>query len=91
MVPLLDRPAVWRPALALGSAIVVLLGAYGTERLSTGMMSAVGLVGGWMMLALLLCYLLARFRPSLGVPVFVGFGLGAALVAIPAGMAMMSA
>lgn len=89
MVSLLKRPVVWRPVVALGSAVVVVLGAYGTNRLSDGMMSSVALVGGWMMLLLLLCYLVARFRPSVGVPVFVGFGLGAVLVAIPAGMAMM--
>lgn len=90
MTPVLTRPMVWRSALALCSTAIVLLGAYGTYQLSHTMMSPVALVGGWMMLMLLLCYLLVRFRPSLGIPVFVGFGVGAVLVAIPAGMAMVS-
>ena len=83
------RPAVRRSAIVLCSAVVVLLGAYGAERLSAHMMNPVALVGAWMMLALVLCYLVVRFQPSVGIPMFVGFGASALIVAVLAGMTMM--
>lgn len=89
MQPVLKRPAVWRSAVVLCSATVVLLGAYGADQLSAHMMNPVALVGAWMMLALLLCYLVVRFQPSVGVPMLVGFGASALVVAVFAGMTMV--
>jgi hypothetical protein len=89
MQPALKRPVVLRSAIVLCSALVVLLGAYGANQLSAHMMSPVALVGAWMMLALVLCYLVVRFQPSVGVPMFVGFGASALVVAVLAGMTMI--
>lgn len=73
----------------LGYAAVVVIGAYAAEVLSGYMMNAVALVGAWMMLTLLVAYVVARFRPSVGGPLLVGFGAGAVVVALFAGMAMV--
>lgn len=89
MQPVLKRPVVWRSAIVLCSAMVVLLGAYGANQLSAHMMNPVALVGAWMMLALVLCYLVVRFQPSVGIPMFAGFGAGALVVAVLAGMTMI--
>jgi hypothetical protein len=89
VLDILKRPTVWRPALVLCSAVVVLLGAYGAERLGGQMMNAGALVGAWMMLALVFCYLVVRFRPAVGIPIIVGFSGAAVFVAALAGMAMM--
>jgi hypothetical protein len=78
-----------RIALALVAAGVTMAGARGAFLLSEQMMNAVALVGAWMMLALLLGYLAVRFRPSVGIPLLAGFGLGAIVVALFAGMGMM--
>lgn len=74
----------------LGYAAVVAAGARGAYVLSDHMMNSVALVGAWMMLTLLFAYVVARFRPSVGAPLLVGFGAGAAVVALFAGMAMMT-
>lgn len=90
VLDVLKRPAMWRPALALLAAAVVLLGAYGAERLSHQMMNAGALVGAWMMLVLLVGYIFLRFKPSVGIPILIGFAGGAVVVAVFAGMAMMA-
>jgi len=84
----LRHPAFWRPALALCMAAVVVAGAYVAEKLSRHMMSAVAGVGAWVMFAFLVSYLVVRFRPSVGAPMLVGFGAGAAFVAVVGGMTM---
>ena len=53
------------------------------------MMNAVALIGAWVMLVLVIGYLVTRFRPSVGIPVLAGFGIGAIVVALFAGMGMM--
>lgn len=74
----------------LGYAAVVVAGACAADVLSGYMMNAVALVGAWMMVTLLVAYVVARFRPSVGGPLLVGFGAGAVVVALFAGMAMMT-
>lgn len=74
----------------LGYAVLVAAGARGAYVLSDYMMNAVALVGAWMMLTLLCGYVVARFRPSIGGPLLVGYGVGAVVVALFAGMAMMA-
>jgi hypothetical protein len=78
-----------RVGIAVGTAAVVVAGARGAFLLSQHMMNAVALVGAWVMLVLVIGYLVTRFRPSVGVPVLVGFGIGAIVVALFAGMGMM--
>jgi hypothetical protein len=78
-----------RIGLAVASAVVVMAGARGAFLLSQHMMNAVALVGAWMMLVLVTGYVVARFRPAIGVPLLIGFGLGAVVVALLAGMDMM--
>lgn len=77
-------------AVAVVTAVVVVGGARLAALLSEHMMNAVALVGSWLMLVLVTGYLVARFRPSVGVPVLVGFGVGAVGVAFFAGMGMMT-
>jgi hypothetical protein len=79
-----------RIGIAVAAAGVVVAGARGAFLLSHHMMNAVALVGSWMMLALVIGYLVVRFRPSVGIPLLVGFGIGAAVVALFAGMGMMT-
>ena len=76
--------------VAVLAATVVLLGARGAFLLNGNMMSPVALVGSWVMLTMVGAYLVARFRPALGMPVFVGVGAGVVVVAVFAGMGMMS-
>jgi len=83
------RPVWRRLAIAFVAACVVVLGARGAFMLSQHMMNAVALVGSWMMLALLAGYLAVRFRPSVGVPLIAGFGVGAIVVVLYAGVDMM--
>ncbi len=71
------------------TAAVVAAGARVAFLVGQHMMSPGALVGAWMMLALVAAYPLARFRPAVGVPVLIGFGAGAAVVAFFAGMEMM--
>jgi hypothetical protein len=81
---------VWRRlAITMAAAVVVILGARGAFLLSQHMMNAVALVGSWMMLALIACYPAVRFRPSVGVPLLAGFGVGAIVVVLYAGADMM--
>ena len=81
----------WRRiGIAVLTAGVTLAGARGAFLLSQHMMSAVALVGAWMMLALVITYLVVRFRPSVGIPLLAGFATGAVVVALFAGMGMMS-
>jgi len=84
-----DHILARRSVLVLGYAVLVAAGARGAFVVSGYMMNAVALVGAWMMLALLFAYLVARFRPSVGGPLLVGFGAGAVVVALFAGMAMV--
>lgn len=79
-----------RVAIAVVTAVVVVVGARMAALLSQHMMNAVALVGSWLMLVLVMGYLAARFRPSVGVPLLVGFGLGAVAIAVVAGMGMMT-
>jgi hypothetical protein len=79
-----------RVGVAIVAVCVILAGARGAFLLSQHMMNAVALVGAWMMLALTAVYLVLRFRPSLGIPLLAGFGVSAIVVAVFAGMAMMS-
>jgi hypothetical protein len=81
--------ALRRIAIAVLAACVTVAGARGAFLLSEQMMNAVALVGAWMMLVLLAGYLAVRFRPSVGIPLLAGFGLGAIVVAMFAGMGMM--
>jgi hypothetical protein len=76
--------------VAVLAATVVLLGARGAFLLNGNMMSPVALVGSWVMLTMVGAYLVARFRPALGMPVFAGVGAGVVVVAVFAGMGMMS-
>jgi hypothetical protein len=76
-------------AIAILAAGVVVAGARGAFLVSQDTMNVVALVGSWMMLALVSGYLVVRFRPSVGIPLLVGFGIGAVVVALFAGMAMM--
>lgn len=85
-----NRSMVQRLAVVLLSAIVVLAGAYWADRLGGSMMSPVALVGAWMMLALVVGYVVVRFRPAVGVPLLIGFAAAAAVVATVAGAAMMA-
>ncbi len=86
-----ERPVLARRlVLVVGYAVVVAAGARGAYVLSGYMMNAVALVGAWMMLTLLGAALVTRFRPSVGGPLLVGFGAGAVVVALFAGMAMMT-
>ena len=78
-----------RAAIAVGSAGVVVAGARVAFLLSDQMMNAVALVGAWVMLALVAGYVVARFRPAVGAALLVGVGIGAAVVALFAGMGMM--
>jgi hypothetical protein len=81
----------WRRiGIVVATAGVVLGGARGAFLLSHQMMNPVALVGAWMMLALVIGYLVVRFRPSVGIPLLVGFAIGAVVVALFAGMGMMT-
>ena len=81
---------VWRRlAIAMAAAVVVILGARGAFLLSQHMMNAVALVGAWVMLTLVAGYLVVRFRPAVGAALLIGVGIGAAVVALFAGMDMM--
>lgn len=85
------RTIYWRrAAIAVVTAIVVVAGAELASLLSHHMMNAIALVGSWMMLVLVFGYLIARFRPSVGVPLLAGFGIGAVVVGLFAGMGMMA-
>ena len=85
-----NRAVASRLALVLLSATVVLVGAYWADRLGGQMMSPVALVGAWMMLALVVGYVVVRFRPAVGVPLLIGFAAAAAVVATFAGATMMT-
>jgi hypothetical protein len=85
-----SQPTWRRISIALGTAAVVVAGARGAFLLSQHMMNAVALVGSWVMLVLVVGYIVARFRPSVGIPLLVGFGVGAVVVALFAGMGMMT-
>ncbi|MEC3979704.1 hypothetical protein [Amycolatopsis sp. H20-H5] len=78
------------PALAAGFALVVAGGAKGAFALSTGMMTNIAFIGAWLMLCLGLAYAAVRLRPKVGGALLVGFGIGAVLVVIFGGMAIMS-
>lgn len=78
-----------RPVLAVGAAAVVVVGAYLAELLSRHMMSAVALVGSWLMFAFVVSCIVTRFRPAVGVPVLVGFAAGTVFVVIVGAGAMM--
>jgi hypothetical protein len=81
----------WRAvAIAAVTAVVVVSGARLAVLLSQHMMNPIALVGSWLMLVLVAGYLVARFRPSVGVPLLAGFGVAAIAVASFAGMGMMS-
>lgn len=81
----------WRRiGIAVITAVIVVAGARGAFLLSQNMMNSIALVGSWVMLVLVVGYLVARFRPSVGVPLLVGFGFGAVVVALFAGMGMMT-
>ncbi|TDV51873.1 hypothetical protein CLV71_1052 [Actinophytocola oryzae] len=82
--------AARRIGIAVGTAAVVIVGARGAFLLSQNMMNAIALVGSWVMLVLVVGYIVARFRPSAGIPMLVGFGVGAVVVAAFAGMGMMT-
>jgi hypothetical protein len=79
-----------RIGIAVVTAAAVVAGARGAFLLSEHMMNATALVGSWVMLVLVAGYVVARFRPSVGIPLLVGFGMGVVVVAFFAGMAMMS-
>ena len=86
-----QHPLYWRRiAIAAVTAVVVVAGAQLASLLSHHMMNAIALVGSWMMLVLVTGYTVARFRPSVGVPLLAGFGIGAIAVALFAGMGMMA-
>ncbi|GAB3428999.1 hypothetical protein [Actinophytocola sediminis] len=76
--------------IAVVTAIVVVVGARLAVLVSQHMMNSVALVGSWLMLALLAGYLVTRFRPSVGIPVLFGVGIGVVVVVIFAGMGMMA-
>jgi uncharacterized membrane protein YidH (DUF202 family) len=78
-----------RAAIAVVSAGVVVAGARVAFLLSDQTMNAVALVGAWVMLTLVAGYVVARFRPAVGAALLVGVGIGAAVVALFAGMGMM--
>lgn len=77
-----------RAATAVASAGIVLAGAWGAVLLSRHMMSSVALVGSWIMLTLITGCIVARFRPATGASLLIGVGVGAAVLAVFAGMAM---
>lgn len=84
------HPLYWRKiVIAVVTTVVVVAGAQLASLLSHHMMNAIALVGSWMMLVLVVGVLVARFRPSVGVPLLAGFGVGAVAVALFAGMGMM--
>lgn len=78
-----------RAAITVVTAGVVVAGARAAFLLSHHMMNAVALVGAWVMLTLVAGYLVARFRPAVGAALLIGVGIGAAVVALFAGMDMM--
>lgn len=78
-----------RVAITLATAGVTVAGARAAFLLSHHMMNAVALVGAWVMLELVAGYLVARFRPAIGAALLIGVGIGAAVVALFAGMDMM--
>src|SRR5262245_32600370 len=81
----------WRAvAIAVVTAVLVASGARMAVLLSHHMMNSVALVGSWLMLVLVMGYVVARFRPSVGVPLLAGFGVAAIAVALFAGMGMMA-
>jgi hypothetical protein len=79
------RPLHWM--LIAGYALVVAGGAKGASLLGSGMMGFAA-VGAWMMLTVGLAYAAVRLRPSAGGALLVGFGVGAVLVVLFAGMQM---
>lgn len=79
-----------RVGIAAATATVVVAGARGAFLLSEHMMNATALVGSWLMSVLLIGYIVARFRPSVGIPLLMGFGAGVVVVVSFAGMGMMS-
>jgi hypothetical protein len=82
---------LWRRiGIAVVTAVIVVVGARGAFLLSQNMVNSIALVGSWMMLVLVVGYIVARFRPSVGVPLLAGFGFGAVVVALFAGMGMMT-
>ena len=85
-----EHVITWRrAAITLGTAGVVVAGARGAFLLSQHMMNAVALVGAWVMLTLVAGYLVVRFRPAVGAALLIGVGIGAAVVALFAGMDVM--
>ena len=84
-------PAItWRRGLiAVVTAAIVVAGARAAFLLSDYLDNAVALVGAWIMLTVLVGYLVTRFRPAVGAALLIGVGIGAAVVALFAGMGMM--
>lgn len=78
-----------RVAIAVVTAAVVVAGSRAAFLLSQHMMNAVALVGAWIMLMLVAGYVVVRFRPAIGAALLIGVGIGAAVVAVFAGMDMM--
>lgn len=79
------RPSHW--LLIAGYALLVAGGAKVVSLPGNGMMG-VALVGAWLMFALGLAYAGVRLRPSTGGALLIGFGIGAVLVVLFAGMGM---
>lgn len=72
------------------SALVVAGGAKVAFELASTMMLSIASVGAWMMLCLGLAYAGVRLRPGIGGALLVGFGVGALLVLLFAGMQMLA-
>ncbi|MEA5360888.1 hypothetical protein VA596_15175 [Amycolatopsis sp., V23-08] len=78
------RPLHW--TLVLGYVLVVAGGAKGVSLFGSGMMMGVALVGAWLMFTLGMAYAAVRLRPAVGGALLLGFGIGALLVVVLAGM-----